>query len=89
MVHAFAQRAGAFDGVVYDRRKLDTILAELDLAPADAAHVDQVVHQPHHLPDLTLHHLERRMDGLPIAARQPHDLQGVADRGQRVAKLMG
>ena len=63
--------------------------AELDLAPADPGHVQQVVDQPGQLPDLPLHHrpgLARRSSG---SRGQSEDLQGVADRGQRVAQLVG
>ena len=34
VVHAAVQRARGFDGLVDDRRQLDALLAQLDLAPA-------------------------------------------------------
>ena len=74
--------------LLHHRRQFDPLLAEFQLAAGDAAHVQQVVHQPHHLPKLPLHHGAGLLSGVPVG-RQPDDLQGVADRGQRVAEFVG
>jgi hypothetical protein len=89
MAHALAVRAGGFDGVLDDRRQLDLLYAELDLALADPAHVEKVVNQPDELPDLTLNHVHHRLSRFPVRGSQPQDLQGVADRGERIAQFMG
>ena len=62
LTHAFAQRTDGFHGVVDDRRQFDALLAKLHLAAADAAHVEQVIDQPHHLADLPLQHVHRGID---------------------------
>ncbi len=65
------------------------LLAQADAAAGDAGDVEQVVHQPGQVLDLPLHHLARgleaRVDGLDLA----HQLDSVADRGERVAQLVG
>ena len=59
-----------FDGLIDDGRELDALFAQLDLAPRDAAHVEQVVHQAGHLADLPLQHFGRRMHRVRVAAAQ-------------------
>jgi hypothetical protein len=56
-------------------------LAELDASARDAAHVEQVVHEARHLPDLTLEHL----------GRGPHRVRRRARRGRstRAALAIG
>ena len=39
--------------------------------------------------DLVLDHLGRPLKAGPVGSFQLHDLDGVADRGQRIAELMG
>ena len=39
--------------------------------------------------DLPLHHLVDALDGGAAARHMPQDVQGVADRGQRIAQLVG
>lgn len=80
---------GGLDGVVNAGRELHALTAELDRPPTDAAHVQQVVHEPHDLTDVPLHDHGRRADGLAIPVGQPQDLQRVADRGEGVAELVG
>ena len=63
--------------------------AQLHLVPADAGDVEQVVDQPDHVPELPLHHGAGLGDGVGVAAGEPHDLQAVAERGERVAQLVG
>ena len=46
----------------HDRRQLDALAAQLDLAARDARHVEQVVDQPHQVVDLALDDLARRAD---------------------------
>ena len=63
--------------------------AQLHLVAVDAGDVEQVVDQPHHVPELPLHHGPGLGDGVGVAGREPHHLQAVAERGQRVAQLVG
>ena len=55
----------------------------------DAGHVEQVIDQPDHVLHLPLHHLPRPLDDGGVRPRQLQDVQGVADRGQRVAQFVG
>ena len=64
------------------------LFAQLDLAPRDAAHVEQVVHQTRHLADLTLQHFGRRSQRAPRRRRPGAGLARVADRGERVAQFV-
>ena len=59
VVQTAVQRARGLGSLVDDRRQLDTLEAKLDPAPGNAAHVEQVIHQPGHLIDLPLEHLGR------------------------------
>jgi hypothetical protein len=83
------QRLTRFQGTAHHGGQADPLLADGDLAPADAADVEQVVHEPAEVVQLPLHHDARLVDRLAVAARQPHDLQAVAQRRQRVAQLVG
>ena len=67
VIQALTDRPSGFDGVMHDRRQFDRLPAKFDLAQADAAHVQQVVDETHHLPDLTLHHLGHAFDLLLVA----------------------
>ena len=62
------ERAAGFHGLLHHLRQFDPLLAEFDLAPADAAHVQQVIDQPHHLPQLPLHHGAGLLDRRPVVA---------------------
>ncbi len=63
--------------------------AQLHLVAVDAGDVEQVVDQPDHVAELPLHHVPGLGDGVGVAGREPHHLQAVAQRGQRVAQLVG
>ena len=89
MTQALTVRAGGFDGMVHDRDQLRSLFAKLDLALADAAHVEKVVDLPDHVPHLSVQDFGRRSDGPSVAVRPQQDLDGVADRGQRVAEFVG
>ena len=71
-----------------DGGQLDALRPELDLAAADPRDVEQVVDQPRELPDLPLDDLAAPvLDVLGLRVHQ--ELDGVGDRGQRIAQLMG
>ena len=58
------------------RARLRSLL-QLDLAAADAAHVEQVVDEPHHLPELAVHHVPRALEQPASSLRE---LAGAAGR---------
>ena len=79
------------DGAGHAPRPASTgSLAQLDLAAADAGHVEQVVDQPHHLPQLPLHHVARLRQHRRVRRRRASrsDLERVADGRERVAQLV-
>ena len=51
------QRARGSDGVVHDGGYVDVLRSKFNLAAVDTVHIKKVVHEPHHLSNLTLHHL--------------------------------
>ena len=82
------ERADGLDGTADDRREVERLLAELDLAPRDAGDVQQVVDQPGQVPDLPLDDLLGPFE-LLLRLQLAEELDGVADRRQRVPQLVG
>ena len=80
--------ARSFDGVVDDVLERYQRTAQLHLVLADPRDVEEVVDQAHHMPQLALHHRAGLGDGVGITARQPHHLEAVAQRRQRIAQFM-
>ena len=73
--------------MLHDRPYVDPLTAQLYPSAADAAHVEQVVHQPDEVADLTFQRLDHVLGGR--RGHPPDDLDRVADRRQRTAQLMG
>ena len=48
--------------MMHDRRQFDALLTKDQLAKADAPGVEQVIDQPHHLSDLPVHNIHRRIN---------------------------
>ena len=88
VLHGFDERPDGLDGVVHDRGELERLLSKLDLSERDATHVEQVVHEPHHVADLALHHVGAGGDDRGVIAGQAHDPERVADRRERVPQLV-
>jgi hypothetical protein len=61
---------------------------QFQLAAAHARHVEQVVHQPHHVRELAVHHVARARRHRRQFAHPAQDLQPRADRRQRIAQLV-
>ena len=80
-------RLRGFDGALDDRAQIDALLAQRQLAAGNAAHVHQVIDQPHQLRDLTLHHAGRVAGGFRQRLH-PQDRRHVAQRRERIAKLV-
>ena len=89
MPSGFDQWAADLDRAANRGRELDSLLPQLDLVLRDACHVEQVVHESDHLPDLALHHLDGLAERRRVGLCPAQDLQAVADRRERVPELMG
>ena len=79
--------------VVLDRRvdelvQLEPLLVQADLPARDARDVEQVVDQARQLPDLTIDHGERPPRLLSAGIGVPEHVGAVADRAERIAKLV-
>ena len=61
---------------------------EPELAGRDPRHVEQIVHEPHHLADLAFEAFALVGDRVRVVAAQADDFQGVEDRRQRVAEFV-
>ena len=70
------------------RPQVERFHLKVDLALADARDVDQVVHQPGQLLNLTIDHIRELLELGIGPAFDAEDLNGVTDRGERVAQLM-
>ena len=57
---------------------------ELQLAPADAADIQQVVYEPDQSLQLALHQGPGPLNHLRVVARQANDVNGTTEQGQRV-----
>ena len=70
-------------------RKLHGLTLEFQLAGGNAPHVHEIVHKPHEVRELALHHVDGPTRSWIVAqSAQSGDLQAVQQRRQRVAKLM-
>ena len=76
------------DAVRDDARELDWLFLEHDLALADARHVEQLVHQARKLCHLPVDDVARHYHALLVRADAAHQLDGVADRRERVSQLV-
>ena len=74
---------------VDDRGELDRLLAELDLAPGDPRDVQQVVDEPGEVPAPAARSPPGSTPGRASEVDRSGRLDGVADRRQRVAQLVG
>ena len=83
------ERPGRLDAAVDRVGQLQPLLAKLDLPPHDPRHVQQVVDQPDQVLHLLLHHVPGPRGRLAVAALHAQQVQAAADRGQRVAQLVG
>ena len=82
-------RTAGFQGGLHHGGQLDPLLAEFQLVAGDARHVEQVFEQPGHELHLAVDHVPGPLQLRVGRALGLEDLHGVADRGQRVAQLVG
>ncbi|MNT20416.1 hypothetical protein D3C72_1557240 [compost metagenome] len=88
MAAGLDQRHACFHGPGNDGLQVRAFHLEFDLAPRDAGHVQQIIDQVHHLIDLPLHHVAHARHGGGLVGGQAHDLQAVANGGERVAQFV-
>src|SRR4051812_18789626 len=74
MSRGFDVRPRRFHGVEQDRRQLDRLLAQLDLASRDAGDIEKVVHQPRHVPPLPVDDLPSRAQAYVIGREALDDI---------------
>jgi hypothetical protein len=65
--------------VIQDGGQFDPFPVQCDLALADAAHVEEIVDEPDHLPDLTPQNVDCRSTRFRLTALPLKDLQGVPE----------
>ena len=82
------KRAACFYRVVKHSQQLDALNSQVQFSQTDAADIQQIIHQMHHLPQLPLHHAQSLINSCLVAAGPAHDLQAIANGCQRVAKFM-
>src|SRR5256885_220372 len=78
----------ALDRPLDHRAQEKGLLPKLDLSARDARDVEQVIDQPGHVLDLSLHDLARPRDAVWLALVDAHDLQCGRHRRQRVSELV-
>ncbi len=83
------QRTTRFHAVLHNRRQVDSLLAQRDLAAGDPRHFEQVVHQAHHVADLAVHHVADTFADWVVLAGQSQNMEGIANRCERVSQLVG
>ena len=81
--------AGGLGGAVGDDAQLDLLLGQPQLALGNAADVQQVVHEAHHLPHLAVDDVAGVLDDRVVGPHLPQDVQGVENGRQGAAKFMG
>ena len=85
---ALEQRAAGLDRGPQHRRELHAFLAELEPVAGDPRDVHQVVDEPRHLPHLAVDRVQRPLRLWPECLLEMQDLNGVANRGQRIPQLV-
>ncbi len=80
------QGARHLDGAGHQIGYLHRLLFQLHLALGDAGHVEEIVDQAHHVPDLSIDHFAFALDGVRPA--QAHQLKGSEDGREGIAQLV-
>ena len=80
-------RSCRFDGSADGVLQLDAFLTKDDLATGDSRHLEQVVDETNHLPELAFHHELGSISNVLILG-EPQDLQTGPHRRQRIAQLV-
>ena len=83
------ERPAGLHGVGDDRRDVEGLLVELDLAAGDPRDVEEVVDEPDHLLDLPVDHVARPAEVDVVDAELLEELDGVADRREGIPQFVG
>ncbi len=79
----------ALDGDTHEFCQVELLTLQLHLAAGDPGGLQEVVDQHRLMEDLALGGVDRPRSGLVPVPLQPQHLEGVADRAERVAQLVG
>jgi hypothetical protein len=82
------ERAAGFGRAVDDRRERNDACLQLQSVLRDSADVQQIVEQPGHVPDLALDDVPRPGHSCARQILDMKNLDGIPDRGQRIAQLV-
>src|SRR5437868_5896306 len=82
------EEAGTLDRTGHDRGQIHRLLAEKKLAMGAAASIQQVIDDPRHVLSLAFHDAPCLPSGRLVGTTLMHRLQGVEDRGKRIAQLV-
>src|SRR5262249_6400868 len=66
----------------------DALAAKLDLPQRDARDIEQIVHQPHQLAHLAVHHRAHLLGAPRVELASPEEVDAVAQWCERVAQLV-
>ena len=89
VLQAFRQWTAGLDGVLQHGGELRMLLAQFQLVTGDATDVEQIVHEPDHLCQLSLHGLLGLPENVAAAVRAFHDLQHIVKRRERTSQFVG
>ena len=84
----FHMRPRGFQRLIEDQLQRCPFLLQFDLALADAAEIQKIVDQAHHLVKLTFGDPARQLEMLGHQIRSLQQLDGVADRRQGISQLV-
>ena len=83
------QRAARFDRLFDDCAEGDGLSLQRDLAGGQARHFEQIIEEPGHVIDLAIDDLDGPMQDRFCHLDPAQNRDGIADRYQRIAQLMG
>jgi hypothetical protein len=76
------------DGLTYHLAQRRDFFVEIHSVVVDAAHVEKVVDESHHVAELQLHHAPRPLDQRRVVFGQLQQLQAVTKRRERITQLV-
>ncbi len=85
----FDRGKGGLDGERDDRLEVNRRLAQIDMAASDAGDVEEVFEKAGHVLNLAPGDDDRVLDQLIAAGLQVNDFEGMGQRRQGIAKLVG
>ncbi len=89
LVPALAQeRLDRLHGGAHDGTRVDPVAPQAHFSLAQPRHVEQVLQEPRHVPDLALRDRQSARRGIGRHLRPLEDMERAADRRERVAQLV-